>query len=108
MSDSDKVREDLKDIRYYYAHKEVFERASEEHIVNNVIRKAADERGIQTDLNLPVRLAQETAVKYIQNNTQAAFAYDRDYSVDYIKDLNNSLCRYIRQALNPEKGGETG
>lgn len=31
---------------------------------NNVIRKAADERGIQSDLNLPVKLAQETAVKY--------------------------------------------
>ena len=31
---------------------------------NNVIRKAADKRGIQSDLNLPVKLAQETAVKY--------------------------------------------
>ena len=31
---------------------------------NNVIRKTADERGIQSDLNLPVKLAQEAALKF--------------------------------------------
>lgn len=30
----------------------------------NLIREAGDERGIQSDLNVPVKLAQETAVKY--------------------------------------------
>lgn len=31
---------------------------------NNIIRRPADERGIQTDLNFSVKLAQETAPKY--------------------------------------------
>ena len=37
---------------------------STEAFNNNIIRKAADEQGIQTDLNLPVKLAQEAAPKY--------------------------------------------
>ena len=100
------IREDLKDIRYYYAHKQVFERASAEQIVNNVIRKA--ERYNRVMEQAPPILFDLYISLYIQNNTQAAFAYDRDYSVDYIKDLNNSLCDYIRRALNGQKGGETG
>ncbi len=35
-----------------------------EAINNNIIRRSADERGIQSDLNLPVKLARETAQKY--------------------------------------------
>ena len=105
MSDLEKVREDLKDIRYYYAHKQVFERASAEHIVNNVIRKA--ERYNRAMEQAPPILFDLYVSLYIQNNTQAAFAYDRDYSVNYIKDLNNSLCDYIRRALNGQKGGES-
>ena len=35
-----------------------------EAINNNIIRRSADERGIQSDLNLPVKLARETARKY--------------------------------------------
>ena len=34
------IREDLKDIRYYYAHKEVFDRASRENVRSSVIQKA--------------------------------------------------------------------
>ena len=105
MSDLEKVREDLKDIRYYYAHKQVFERASAEQIVNNVIRKA--ERYNRAMEQAPPILFDLYVSLYIQNNTQAAFAYDRDYSVNYIKDLNNSLCDYIRRALNGQKGGES-
>lgn len=105
MSAVDKVREDLKDIRYYYAHKEVFDRAAAEHIVNNVARKA--ERYNRMMEQAPPILFDLYVSLYIQNNTQAAFAYDRDYSVNYIKDLNNSLCRYIRQALNGQEGGES-
>ena len=104
MSDLEKVREDLKDIRYYYAHKQVFERASAEQIVNNVIRKA--ERYNRAMEQAPPILFDLYVSLYIQNNTQAAFAYDRDYSVNYIKDLNNSLCGYLRRALNGQKGGE--
>lgn len=104
MNDLEKVREDLKDIRYYYAHKEVFERASAEQIVNNVIRKA--ERYNRAMEQAPPILFDLYFSLYIQNNTQAAFAYDRDYSVNYIKDLNNSLCDYIRRALNGQEGGE--
>ena len=35
-----------------------------EAINNNIIRRSADERGIQSDLNLPVKLARETAREY--------------------------------------------
>ena len=74
---------------------------------NNVIRKAADERGIQTDLNLPVRLAQETAVKYgitiipgaeitreplAYGHYNALFTADNNalYDVDALQSLRNA------------------
>ena len=78
------IREDLKDIRYYYAHKDVFDSACRANVRSAVIQKA------------------ERYNRIMQNNTQAAFAYDRNYSVNYIKDLNNKLCLFLQREINKE------
>ena len=96
------IREDLKDIRYYYAHKEVFDRASRENVCSSVIQKA--ERYNRIIEKAPPVLFDLYISLYMQNNTQAAFAYDRDYSINYIKDLNNKLCLFLEQALNKQGG----
>ena len=74
---------------------------------NNVIRKTADERGIQSDLNLSVKLAQETAVKYgitiipgaeitreplAYGHCNALFTADNNalYDVDALQSLRNA------------------
>ena len=96
------IREDLKDIRYYYAHKDVFESAARESVYNDVVRKvrkytALIEKAPPILFDLYVSL-------YVLNNTQAAFAYDRDYTVNYIKELNNKLCLYILDIVNRQEG----
>ena len=98
------IREDLKDIRYYYAHRDVFESAARENVYNDVVRKVRKYTALVE--KAPPILFDLYVSLYMLNNTQAAFAYDRDYSVNYIKDLNNSLCGYLRRALNGQKGGE--
>lgn len=68
---------------------------------NNIIRKESDERGIQSDLNLPVKLARETAVKYGitiipgAEITREPVAYGH-YNALFTKD-NNTL--YAADAL---------
>ena len=96
------IREDLKDIRYYYAHREVFESAARENVYNDVVRKvrkyaALIEKAPPVLFDLYVSL-------YMLNNTQAAFAYDRDYTTNYIKELNNKLCLYILDIVNRQEG----
>lgn len=72
-----------------------------EAVNNNIIRKEADERGILTDLNLPVKLARETAVKYGitiipgAEITREPVAYGH-YNALFTKD-NNTL--YATDAL---------
>lgn len=94
------IREDLKDIRYYYAHKDVFDSACRANVRSAVIQKAERynriiEKASPALFDLYVSL-------YMQNNTQAAFAYDRNYSVNYIKDLNNKLCLFLQREINKE------
>lgn len=76
-------------------------------INNNIIRREADERGIQSDLNLPVRLAQETAKKFgitiipgaeitrepiAYGHYNALFTKDNNtlYDTDALKSLRNA------------------
>lgn len=96
------IREDLKDIRYYYAHKDVFDRACRNNVSSAVIQKA--ERYNRIIEKAPPILFDLYVSLYMQNNTQAAFAYDRDYSINYIKDLNNKLCLFLQRTMNKQGG----
>ena len=96
------IREDLKDIRYYYAHKDVFESAARENVYNDVVRKVRKYTALVE--KAPPILFDLYVSLYMLNNTQAAFAYDRDYTVNYIKELNNKLCLYILDIVNRQEG----
>lgn len=50
--------------------------------------------------NAPARLFNLYISLYTQNNTQAALAYDWDFSNDYIKQLNKQLCEYLMKCFN--------
>jgi hypothetical protein len=50
----------------------------------------------------PARLYDLYISLYVQNNSQAALAYEWDYTNDYIKRLNNRLCEYLLKALTQE------
>ncbi len=95
------IREDLREIRYYYSKRELLDKASKVILPNSVLEKV--ERYNQAVANAPIRLYDLYVSLYVQNNTQAALSYDWDFSPDYIKQLNKQLCEYLFGVFNGGK-----
>lgn len=92
------IRNDLREIRYFYSKQKMFENASQCVVESSVVEKV--NRYNQAIKNAPVRLYDLYISLYTQNNTQASLAYDWDYSNDYIKQLNKQLCEYLLSIFN--------
>ena len=90
------IREDLREIRYYYSKQKMFDSATKV-IASALLDKV--ERYNQAMKNASARLYDLYYSLYVQNNTQAALAYDWDLSVDYLKLLNRQLCEFLQKAL---------
>ena len=102
------VKEDLREIRYYYGKQKELDGASRTVGTSSITEKI--ERYHTAVRKAPVRLydlyvALYVAL-YVHNNTQLAVALDWDYSADYIRKLNNQLCQFLSKEL--EGGGADG
>lgn len=96
------IRQDLKDIQYYYANKEIFEIATKEigtnyvydlsKKYNEVIRKAPPKL-----YDLYVRL-------YILNKTQDIIAFETNYSMQTVVTNCKNLMSFLYQELNKKEG----
>lgn len=95
------IREDLRQIRYYYSKKKAFEDAAKYVIPSSVLEKV--DRYNQAVKDAPPRLYDIYVALYVQNNTQAALAYEWDYCNDHIKRLNKQLCEYFFKVFNGDK-----
>lgn len=98
MLTKQQIREDLKDIRYYYSKQKLFDSASKTIVQSSVIEKV--NRYNQAVKDAPARLYDLYISLYVQNNSQTAVAYDWNRSNDYIKLLNKLLCEHLLKALN--------
>ena len=97
MLDLSEIREDLKEIKYYYSHKDIFEKASKhigEHSCvakvnkyNDVIRFA------------PARLYELYVSLYIENNTLESFADKEGYSYVHIQRFHSQLVKFFQEKL---------
>lgn len=91
------VREDLKEIRYYYSMQELFDSAANTvkpvAILNKVERYNAAIKAA------PARLYILYISLYVKNNTQAALADDWGYTREYIKEINQKLVEYLQKTL---------
>lgn len=92
------IREDLREIRYYYSKQKLFEDSSKFVVAKSVLDKV--NRYNQAVQNAPARLYDLYISLYVQNNTQAALAYEWDYCNDYIKRLNKQLCEFFFKAFH--------
>lgn len=97
----EQVREDLKEIRYYYAQLKDVDRVSKS--VGGSERRAMVERYNAAVCKAPIRLYHLYGALYVDNNTQLVVALDWDCSVDYIKRLNKQLCKFLQEELNKEE-----
>ena len=69
------IRQDLREIRYYYSKQ------------NEAMKRA------------PIKLYDVYISLYINNNTQEALAFDWDVCCEYIRKLNKSLCEFLQRQL---------
>lgn len=97
MKSIESIREDLREIRYYYSMKSVFDSAS--NTVKPIALLSKVQRYHEIMENAPARLFVIYVSLYVNNNSQATLAEDWGYSREYVKELNQQLCDYLYQLL---------
>ena len=91
------IREDLKDIRYYYSRKSHLDKVAENHAAHVVMEKVRQYDAVMS--KAPIRLYDLYSCLYLENNTQASLSDKWGYSPENIKYMNDKLCRYLQAAL---------
>ena len=96
-----KIREDLKDIRYYYTRRAMFDKASASVGENTIMKK------IEKYNNLvclaPPRLYDIYVSLYLDNNTQETLSDKLGYSIEYISKLNSQLIKFFKNNFDKEE-----
>lgn len=92
------IKQDLKDIQYYYARKNVFDKASIE-VGNSTIHELINKYHSAV-CSAPPKLYDVYVSLYVNNSTQENLSIALDYSPDYIHKLNDKLCRFFLQQLS--------
>lgn len=91
------VRNDLREIRYYYSMQDLFDRSAKTVKPLAILQKV--ERYNTAMQNAPARLFVLYVSLYVEKNTQAALALEWQLTSDYIKELNNKLISFLQSAL---------
>lgn len=92
-----KVREDLKEIRYYYEHKEIFDSAIGGEGLHDVLKKV--KRYNLAVQSAPPQLYCLYIYLYIKNYTQEAFASEFGYEPEHICRLNKKLVLFLQTKI---------
>lgn len=98
MATMRQVYADLKEIRYYYSKRALFESASKCIIESGILEKV--NRYNRAMINAPPRLYEVYYCLYVSCATQAALAKRLGCSPSLIKRQNSQLCAYLVQKLN--------
>ena len=93
----EQIREDLKDIRYYYARKQIFDAAVQTVGIAEIIAKV--ERYNRAARAAPPRLFDLYISLYIKNNTQEGLAMEMGYTTEYIQIQNKKLVLFLQSKL---------
>jgi len=99
------IRDELKQIKYYYSKKELFDKSFQVTGGNIIIDKANHYNQILT--LAPPQLYEVYVALYVQNHTQESFADTLCYSPQYVQILNKKLLKFIQLNYNKsilEKG----
>lgn len=98
------IKNDLKEIRYYYAMVESLKLGSKlippQHITEKV------ERYNEIIKKAPVQFYALYVALYVSNNTQTDLAEKWRVGKDYIKKLNTKLCNYIENEFRKQNNKE--
>lgn len=92
------IRDDLREIRYYYTHKAAFDNAVKLIGTNTVVEKA--ERYNKIIQSAPARMYDLYLGLYVNGYTQEAYAAEVGYCPQHIQELNKQLVQYLQKAMN--------
>jgi len=91
------IRKDLKDIRYYYSRKSIFEEACKIVGDNGVLAKV---KKYNDAIKLaPPRLFDLYVCLYIKNYTQEGLSIELSYTPEYIQMQNKKLLLFLQLTL---------
>lgn len=96
------IRRDLYYIRYYYAHKSLFDKAGLAIVKNTILEKTARYNSIME--NEEPRMYALYVALYTENNTQIVVAEDWNVSEGYVKYLNKRLLLFLQKEISDEGG----
>lgn len=97
MKTLQEIREDLAEIKFYYANEKEIIAAGK---VTGLIRLAETVKAYNEAVsNAKGQLYILYVALYVHNNSQMVVADDWDCSVDYVKRLNRQLLHYLQGAL---------
>lgn len=97
MKTLQEIREDLAEIKFYYANEK--EIIAAEKVTGQMRLTETVKTYNEAVSNAKGRLYMLYVSLYIHNNSQMVVADDWDCSVDYIKRLNRQLLQYLQSAL---------
>ena len=103
MISLEKIREDLKDIRYYYARKHIFDTVKSNVGINKILDKV--EIYNQAILSAPPRLFDLYVCLYTMGYTQEALSAELGFTPEYVQMQHKKMLLFL-QAKFEEKQGE--
>ena len=98
----EQVKKDLQDIRYYYTHKAMFDKAENTGFKSEAVRKS-EEYG-QTISKAPPRLYVLYYLLYVEGKTQYAAAMDQYVTDGHIRNKVRLLLQFLLDEINREGG----
>lgn len=95
------IREDLKNIRYYYMRKKMFDKAFESTGVNDIVVKVRKYNEIM--LSAQPKLYDLYVSLYINNHTQESLSDELGFTPEYIQMINKKLLKFLQSKLEEKE-----
>ena len=104
MISPEKVRRDLKDIRYYYARKAILDSVKGDVGINKV--RSMVDRYNKIILNAPLYLFDLYVCLYVKGYTQDKLAVELNVSSQYVHSQNKKLVEFLQSHYDHPFGEE--
>lgn len=104
MISMDKIREDLKDIRYYFARKAIFDSVSVGVGLNQILDKV--EMYNRAILASPPRLFDLYVCLYTKGYTQEALSAELGFTPEYVQMQHKKLLLFLQSRFDESENGE--
>jgi hypothetical protein len=95
------IRDDLRDIRYFYSRKELFDKSAISVGTNIIFEKV--EKYNKAICSAPPRLYDIYVSIYLHNNTQESLSNKLGYTIEYMSMLNTQLINFFKKNLDEKE-----